>query len=143
MNNKLESTQKALKQLRAVFENQKIEVILNKISSQQEELVNVVSNMAKKGRSERKTQQKLQSIVHDLNKCNNELPETYKEISDGLERAIKEMQKALDPELVDVKSQRDHLLDADFFLKNCIHGLKDAVAKNLDHTINEIARANK
>ena len=140
---KLKSTQNALNELRAAFVDQKVDILLKSISRQQEELVRVVSNIAKKGRSAQKTQEEVQSIMLELNKCNNELPEKYTDISNGLENAITELQKALSSGDADVKTLRDYLLEADGYLKGCIHGLKAAVDKSLDQTIGMIARANK
>lgn len=65
---KLKSTQNALNELRAAFVDQKVDVLLKSISRQQEELVRVVSNIAKEGRSAKKTQEEVQSIMLELNK---------------------------------------------------------------------------
>lgn len=140
---KLKSTQNALEELREVFIDQKIDVLLRTISRQQEELVRVISNLAKKGRSPQKAQEEIQNIILELNKCNNELPEKHKDISNGLENAIGELQKTLLIEISGEKTQRDYLLDADGYLKGCIHGLKGAVDLSLDQTVGVIARANK
>jgi hypothetical protein len=99
--------------------------------------------MAKEGRSARKTQDEVQSMILELNKCNNELPEKYKDVSKGLESAIGEMQKAMTSESTGAKTQREHLLEADVFLKGCIHGLKAEADNRLDQTVSVIARANK
>jgi hypothetical protein len=53
------------------------------------------------------------------------------------------MQKAMASESTGEKTQRDYLLEADGFLKGCIHSLKEAVDKCLDQTVSVIARANK
>ena len=140
---KLKSAQNALNELRAVFVDQKIDILLKSISRQQEELIKVISNSTKKGRSLEKTQEEIQSIIFEINKCNNELPEKHKEISKGLENAIEELQEALSPGVIDWETQRGHLLDADGFLKGCIHALKKVADESLDQTVDVIARANK
>lgn len=140
---KLKSIQNALCELRAVFVDQKIDILLKVISGQQEQLIKVIFNMEKHGRSASKTQEEVQSIIFELNKCDNEMPEKYKDISKDLENAIKEMQNVIGSEFLGEKTQRDYILDADGFLKGCIHDLKDVVDKDLDYTIGVIARANK
>ena len=109
-----------MNELRAAFVDQKVDVLLKSISRQQEELIRVVSNIAKEGRSAKKTQEEVQSIMLELNKCNNELPEKYTDISSSLENAITELQKALSSGVTDVKTLKDYLLEADGYLKGCM-----------------------
>lgn len=134
---KLSSTQTALSQLRDVFVDQKVDVLLKLVISQQEELIKVISSLSKQGRSDKSIKDTIEKIIIELNKCDNEMPEKHKAISESLENAIKYLQRSLDE-----NDKKESLLEAEGYLKGCIHALKKAVEEGLDQTVDVISKAN-
>lgn len=141
----VEKTYNALEELRNVFVDHKVDILLNQITVIQEELTGIIGNLNKPGFSEKRLNDDIQKIIIDLDKCDNELPEKHLDISKGIEESVKNLRAALSAnEVKDEygKTKRDYLLDAEGYLKGCIHGLKKASEKALDGAVDIIARAN-
>ena len=139
----IEKTYNALYDLHSIIIENKTEILLSQIKNIQQSLAEIIGNICKQGVSLKMIKDEIQKNISTLDKCDNELPEKYEEVSQYISESVKKLREALsDIGEKEIETIKDPLLYAETCLKSCIHILKKESESALDNTINIIAKAN-